>query len=1031
MSELAKTHIEITDESSYGSGVGTLVPLYVFATAENKIIDESTGEIAPGTTKETANQVLISTSQQDAIQTFGVPRFTTIDGTVQQGDELNEVGLYALYSGLGSSSVAYALRADIDLNQLKATQEEPTSEAPNNTLWFDEQETLYGLFRANGNKRPAIAWDKIDEVLLPTAEYLDESGKPLETYGSNGDIAFTCNDNEFKYFENIAQKWYQIGSQEWKNQFPTSVSSTNASAVTSGESQIKIMNSDAIIVPTSTTPADFVELVNEKSIPNILATVNDGIITISNDYEMLSIVQISGSALTDFGFEMKDNSVVVNDGVNVYFNAHTKVPSGEQAGSIWLKTTEPNYGASYVMKKYNRQSKSWTSSVIPMYGSYLDAEVDLMSNVNKMIVKYDDALATAKFMAYNSTINVIEATKAEEFTSGDVISITTIVDNAISNNIISIYGTTVDDLVRYINKAKIPNIIADVNNGLLRLVSSSGNTIKLENVKGDILDKCGLAEGEYYTNIWNEVEYKASVVEPTSEPEIGTMWFNDSINVDIMVNDGKQWCGYRNVYECADIFVSSEKPVQKENGSPLQEFDLWLHTSDSEYPTLYRYYDGDWELVDNTDQTSPLGIVFADARENAGPSYNLSTHKEFSTEREDLLKSNYVDPECINPLSYPSGILLFNTLYSTNNVKEYTNKYENALKVYGSTFKVGESAEFVTPGSAKNPKTSRWATKSGNATDGSGLFGRKAQRAVIVKALAEAINSNEDIRSDSYDFYFVNCAGYPELDDEIASLNADKKEMFYNVSDTPARLAPTATDIQNWGTNKFNAQSHGEDGRVIRSAYQTRQYPPMGLTTNVDGSEIAIPSSIVKMKNLLVLPRGRIAAGTQYGQVTNVSSVGYINNENEYASVTVKDGLGEILVAQSINPIMPRRNTGLLFWGEATENSYTSSLSDEHAILTILRLKRELDEACLPFFFQLNTQSVRNDFDAALRAILNDYVAREELYDYTLVTDNSVNTAERIERKELWAEIAIEIVKGIEQIYIPIRIVKTGSLSSE
>ena len=89
-----------------------------------------------------------------------------------------------------------------------------------------------------------------------------------------------------------------------------------------------------------------------------------------------------------------------------------------------------------------------------------------------------------------------------------------------------------------------------------------------------------------------------------------------------------------------------------------------------------------------------------------------------------------------------------------------------------------------------------------------------------------------------------------------------------------------------------------------------------------------------------------------------------------------------------------------------------------------------MDAACLPFFFQPNTEALRRDFDKALRAILNDYVSRDELYDYTLVTDNSVNTTERIGRKELWAEVAIEIVQGVEQIYIPIRIVRTGTLSS-
>ena len=38
------------------------------------------------------------------------------------------------------------------------------------------------------------------------------------------------------------------------------------------------------------------------------------------------------------------------------------------------------------------------------------------------------------------------------------------------------------------------------------------------------------------------------------------------------------------------------------------------------------------------------------------------------------------------------------------------------------------------------------------------------------------------------------------------------------VSDTPSRLSPTANYIVEWGSNKNNASSHGEDGRVIRNA---------------------------------------------------------------------------------------------------------------------------------------------------------------------------------------------------------------------
>ena len=108
MVELAKTHIEINDESSYSTGVSPIIPLYIFATQQDKIIDEETGSIAPGTSKAVANEVLVMTSQKDVTETFGVPSFTTVDGTVQQGDELNEVGLYALYDALGKSSIAYA-----------------------------------------------------------------------------------------------------------------------------------------------------------------------------------------------------------------------------------------------------------------------------------------------------------------------------------------------------------------------------------------------------------------------------------------------------------------------------------------------------------------------------------------------------------------------------------------------------------------------------------------------------------------------------------------------------------------------------------------------------------------------------------------------------------------------------------------------------------------------------------------------------------------------------------------------------------
>ena len=40
MSELAKSHIDIIDDSAYGAGTSAIIPLYVFATEQDKVIDE-------------------------------------------------------------------------------------------------------------------------------------------------------------------------------------------------------------------------------------------------------------------------------------------------------------------------------------------------------------------------------------------------------------------------------------------------------------------------------------------------------------------------------------------------------------------------------------------------------------------------------------------------------------------------------------------------------------------------------------------------------------------------------------------------------------------------------------------------------------------------------------------------------------------------------------------------------------------------------------------------------------------------------
>ena len=90
-----------------------------------------------------------------------------------------------------------------------------------------------------------------------------------------------------------------------------------------------------------------------------------------------------------------------------------------------------------------------------------------------------------------------------------------------------------------------------------------------------------------------------------------------------MVNTGNQWRGYRNVYPATDPNgpqITSEMPTYQSTGAPLANYDLWINSDESlDYPKMYRYINGSWTLIDNTDKTTPFGVIFGDIRENTGP----------------------------------------------------------------------------------------------------------------------------------------------------------------------------------------------------------------------------------------------------------------------------------------------------------------------------------------------------------------------------------------------------------------------------
>ena len=910
--------VTVTDNSAYATAGQGTVPMIFVATAANKLSPDGV-TIAPGTQEN--GVVRLVTSQRDLITTYGAPIFETINGTVNQGSEISEYGLHAAYSYMAIANTAYIVRADIDLAQLTYSETPPTGQPVNGTYWFDEASTSFGIFRANGSSTPGLAWDSVTP-LIPTSAQVDGSSVPLTGFGANGNIAVVTLTTSNITYEKISGTWYEIGSTGWKAARPTVALGTVANPLFTINNTI-VVNGTSVSL-TGTTIAQTVIDINAASIANVSA---------ANVSNKLQLTLSTGGDLTIGGTDRTTAGLNTSYlGYHMIYSPHTTVPNGSHTGSIWVKTTNPNFGANYVVKRYSSSTGQFAIVTAPFY--------------------VDDSTATT---AYGAAL-------------------------------------------------AIGSLYVQYNSS-----GSSQNPIATQIIK------------RYDGSAWDILTYIASSTPPTTAPVDGTLWISNAFQVDVMANSGDSWLGYLDMYPSTDpngVQITSAQPTTQSTGSPLVDQDLWLDSADLDnYPAFYRWNAtlSSWVLIDKTDHTTPFGMIAADARNNADGTLTGSTLVT------DMLVSDYVDPDAPNPETYPAGMLLFNTRYSTYNVKTW-----DSTKFAGvGSYTVG-TATFSAPS-----YVARWVTASGNELNGVPYMGRFAQHEMVVKALKALVTSNDAIRSEAIYFNLLAAPGYPEMDLSLQGLNVDRKETAFLIVDTPMRLAPDGTSLQNWATNAANVPGTDEDGRVARYDFSAEYYP-CGLGINIDGSQVAIPSSSVALPtyayNDSVAYVWMSPAGTQRGIVQNASSVGYITSSNEFKPVSLNQGQRDTLYTNNINPIVFQPSRGLLIYGDETLSSTSTALDRINVARLICYLRYQLDQLAQPFLFQLNTDSTRQAAESIFKRYLGDLMSNGALNDFSVVCDTTNNTPEVIDANQLYIDVAIIPNKSINFIYIPIVLQNTGTL---
>ena len=550
----------------------------------------------------------------------------------------------------------------------------------------------------------------------------------------------------------------------------------------------------------------------------------------------------------------------------------------------------------------------------------------------------------------------------------------------------------------------------------------------------------GLGAPNYTAQLSNWVEFEMTANEGAivASPADGTNWFYSVVDeVDIMVKASSGWVGYKNTNYDSNGFpsptgsnatdpngpiVSASEPTLQSDGTALVYGDIWIDTSDLEnYPLINR-----WQLVngvaqfvriDNSNGTDANGIIFQDAR--WAPNGTTNPADDPIPTIQSLLTSNYLDLDAPSASLYPTGMLLFNTRRSGYNVKQYIVNYFNSNSFPDETLPNQKDA---------------WVSRSGLQSNGAPYMGRKAQRAMVVQALRVAIDTNTSIRDEDNAFNMMATPNYPELQPNMIVLNADRGETGFIIGDTPMRLPDDATAIQAWATNAAGATSTGEDGLVSRSTYMGLFYPS-GITSDLNGNLVAVPASHMMIRTFLrndtVAYPWLAPAGTRRGIIDNATNIGYVDPiTGEFITIKTRIGIRDVLYTNQINPMVFFTGNGLLNYGNKSSFNSQSALDRINVARLIAYIRRQLTIAARPFVFEPNDAYTRQQIQGVVQTLLVDLVAKRGVYDYLVVCDDSNNTPARIDRNELWIDVAIEPVKAVEFIYIPVRVFNTGELSS-
>ena len=894
------------------------------------------------------------------------------------------------------------------------------------------------------------------------------------------------------WYKNNQNSWVVLGSDEWKLSWPTVQGTAAPTSLTTGANMY--INGVLVAVGaggTALTVAGYAQAINAQNIPGVIVNSTSGKLTFfanslaTDDLSsQLGVVNIElgtvgGAALlTALGLVVQVNNSPIYI-ASFSFQAPRWGSTQFQprpTGSIWNNVSPVNNGLNLKIKKYSAALGAFVLQNTP---AFFDTNAAIFGldpvgggkniPVGATFVQFD-ANAWLTTPNQSASFEIFEkVTIGQTVVTGS--NVPTTFTASTFNLIASVAGTnsgtplttvtipasaTVAQFISAISAAQAswPQqglVTCAVNSaGNLVFTHIQGGVIGLTQLTGNALSTAGFSSATPLVRVNSlngttlvlsnfvtapEFTYTSSSTAPDQNPATGRLWYYSVVDqVDVMIQNGGSWVGYQTVendvrgYDLtltnsSGPIVAATAPVTQTDiaKSPLEYGDIWIDSADLEnYPMMYRWQPvtgvDQWVSIDTTDQVTQNGVLFADAR--WAPNNSTDPVTDPVPTIASLLTSSYLDPDAPSASTSPQGMLLWNTRRSGYNVKSFQSNYFNPTDY--PTF--------------NGTATSCWLTASGNKANGAMYAGRQAQREMIVKAMKSGIDTSVGAREDTAQYTLIASPAYPELIPNMIALGNERNNTLFVVGDTPLRLAGTGNDLVAWATNNNGLGLPAGDGQVATSNYCATFYPSC-TTTDLGGSTVVQPSSHMMMRTIIrsdeVSYPWLAPAGTRRGVVDNAIQLGYIDGTTgEFTPLGVNQALRDTLYINNVNPITFIPGVGITNFGNKTSTTTTTALDRINVARLVAFLRGRLEEIGKLYLFEPNDQITRNQITNTCNSLMIDLIAKRAIYDYLVVCDLSNNTPARIDRNELWVDIAIEPVKAVEFIYIPLRIKNTGAITA-